>query len=211
VLEHQSLPDTLRQTLRRRILGNELPAGSRLVEADLAADYGVSRATVRQALRDLQSEGLVEISPRRHTMVIRMSPEDITDICHARYVLESAAAREAIEKLPGDFFTRLDRVIDDMARAAERGDVDEVVTGDTRFHQMIVKAAGRRRVAELWATMNAQMYTLMRFSLDRQGLNLPEVSHRHRTLAKALATRDAATVESAIRAHYLDPTPKEDQ
>jgi DNA-binding GntR family transcriptional regulator len=209
VLEHQSLPDTLRQTLRRRILNNELPAGSRLVEAGLAADYGVSRATVRQALRDLQSEGLVEISPRRHTMVIRMSADDITDICHARYVLESAAAREAIEALSGDFFARLDRVIDDMAAAAERGDVDEVVTSDTRFHQLIVKASGLRRVTELWETMNAQMYALMRSSLDRQGLELPEVAHRHRTLAKALATRDAAAIETAIRAHYLDPTPKE--
>jgi DNA-binding GntR family transcriptional regulator len=209
VLEHQSLPDTLRQTLRRRILGNELPAGSRLVEAGLAADYGVSRATVRQALRDLQSEGLVEISPRRHTMVIRMSPEDITDICHARYVLESAAAREAIDRMSGDFFILLDRVIEEMARAAERGDVDEVVTGDTRFHQMIVKASGRRRVTELWETMNAQMYALMRSSLDRQGLELPEVARRHRSLVKALATRDSAIIETAIRAHYLDPTPKE--
>jgi DNA-binding GntR family transcriptional regulator len=211
VLEHQSLPDTLRQTLRRRILNNELPAGSRLVEAGLAADYGVSRATVRQALRDLQSEGLVEISPRRHTMVIRMSPEDITDICHARYVLESAAAREAIERMSGDFFALLDEVVDDMARAAERGNVDEVVASDTRFHQMIVTASGRRRVTELWTTMNAQMYALMRSSLDRQGLELPEVAHRHRSLAKALATLDAATVETAIRAHYLAPTPKEDE
>jgi DNA-binding GntR family transcriptional regulator len=138
-----------------------------------------------------------------------MSPEDINDICHARYVLESAAAREAIERMSGDFFAQLDQVVADMADAAERGDVDEVVTNDTRFHAMIVAASGRRRVTELWTTMNAQMYALMRSSLDRQGIELPEVANRHRILAKALAGHDAATIESAIRAHYLDPTPKE--
>ncbi len=63
ILEHVSLPEAVGRRLRHRILNNELPAGTRLVEANLAAEFGVSRGTIRDAMRDLQSEGLIEIVP----------------------------------------------------------------------------------------------------------------------------------------------------
>ena len=71
-LEHVSLPSSVHRVLRRRILNNELGAGTRLVEANLALELGVSRTTVREALRQLAQEGLVEIFPRRHSVVTRM-------------------------------------------------------------------------------------------------------------------------------------------
>jgi DNA-binding GntR family transcriptional regulator len=205
VLEHLSLPDTVRLALRRKILNDELPAGTRLVEAGIAEDYGVSRATVRQALRDLANEGLVDISPRRHSMVTRMSPEDIQDICYARCVLETAAARDAVTNLPRGFFDRLDALVQEMAGAAEAGDMQELVDMDTRFHREIVLASGRRRLADLWETMNGHMYALMRSSLDRQRLAMSEAAGRHRLVVTALASGDPDQIESVIHAHYLEP------
>ncbi len=82
--------------LRHRILNNELPAESRLVEANIAAEFGVSRGTIRDAMRSLQAEGLIDIVPRRYSVVTRMSTEDAEDVCFARYVLEDAS-------LEGDF------------------------------------------------------------------------------------------------------------
>ncbi|RBQ16148.1 GntR family transcriptional regulator [Spongiactinospora rosea] len=205
MIEHLSLPDTVRLALRRKILNNELPAGTRLVEAGIADDYGVSRATVRQALRDLQNEGLVDISPRRYTMVTRMSPEDIHDICYARCVLETAAARDALARLPDGFFARLERIIEEMAAAAEAGDILELVDIDTRFHHEIVRASGRRRLGDLWSTMNGHMYALMRSSLDRRHLAMPEAVARHRHVIDALAGGDLKLIETVIHDHYLQP------
>jgi len=81
ILEHVSLPEAVGRRLRHRILSNELPAGTRLVEANLASEFGVSRGTIRDAMRGLQSEGLIEIVPRRYSIVTRMSMQDAEDVC----------------------------------------------------------------------------------------------------------------------------------
>ena len=91
ILEHVSLPEAVGRALRHRILNNELPAETRLVEANLAAEFGVSRGTIRDAMRSLQAEGLIAIVPRRYSVVTRMSTEDAEDVCFARYVLEDAS------------------------------------------------------------------------------------------------------------------------
>ena len=91
ILEHVSLPEAVGRALRHRILNNELPAETRLVEANLAAEFGVSRGTIRDAMRILQAEGLVAIVPRRYSVVTRMSPDDAEDALFARYVLEEAS------------------------------------------------------------------------------------------------------------------------
>ncbi len=93
ILEHVSLPEAVSRALRRRILNNELPADSRLVEANLAAEFGVSRGTIRDAMRSLHAEGLIAIVPRRYSVVTRMSPGDAEDVCFARYVLEDGSVQ----------------------------------------------------------------------------------------------------------------------
>src|SRR5262245_18180259 len=87
VLQHRSLPESVHQVLRLRILNNELPAGTPLIELNLADEFGVSRTNVRAALRELAAERLIEVRPRRQTIVTRMSAEDIEEACYARYVL----------------------------------------------------------------------------------------------------------------------------
>lgn len=206
---HPSLPDAVRLALRRRIINNELPAGSRLLEARLAEEFGVSRTTLRSALRDLRNDGLVEIAPRRGCFVARMDPTDIRDICFARYVLEAGAAAEL--RADAALLDALDAALDAMAGAAARGDLDAIVEADTRLHGLIVETSGRRRVAELWHELDGQMGSLMRSSLERQGLSLREVVQRHRTLLDALASGRRATIVKAIREHYLDSGPGRDE
>lgn len=203
MLEHHSLPESVRRDLRRRILNNELSAGTRLVETNLAAELGVSRTTVRQALRELQFEGLVEIHPRRYSVVTRMSAEDAEDVCYARYALEAGATRESLLGPTEELRRSLESVLQDMADAASRGDVSALVEIDTHFHGIIVRSSGRRRLAELWSSMDSQMGALMRSSLDRQHIELAEVVERHHRVLAAIATGSPAEVEAAIYAHYI--------
>ncbi|HTW18850.1 MAG TPA: GntR family transcriptional regulator [Mycobacteriales bacterium] len=202
-LNHVSLPDAVRLTLRRRILNAEIPAGARLVETQLAAEFEVSRTTIRQALRDLQSEGLVELAPRRHCVVTRMDEKDATDVLYARYTLELGAVREWMQNRPPGFDDELRRELDAMQLAAENNDTLAAVEADTRFHGLLVAAGNRNRLDQLWHTLDGQMGALMRSSLERQHSDLADLAQRHVDLARIISSRDPEEIEAALREHYL--------
>jgi DNA-binding GntR family transcriptional regulator len=203
VLEHLSLPETVRRDLRRRILNDQLPAGTRLVEGNLAAELGVSRATIRSAMRELAAEGLIEISPRRHSVVTRMSAEDARDVCYARYVLELGAARQITPQRRGELGEAMAIALAAMDEAAENGDVEAMVEADILFHRSILDVSGARRLRDLWETVNGQMGALMRAAIDRQHLDLGDVRGLHELVRVALTTGSARQVELSLKSHYL--------
>lgn len=212
MIAHQSLPEIVRETLRRRILNNELAAGERLTEASLAAEFGVSRTTLRSALTGLQNDRLVEFSPRRGCWVARMTRTEIEDACYARYLLESGAMGEERAVIDDKLLAALGTELDAMVRAVESGDLAEAVECDTRLHGVLIEAGGRTRLAELWHSLDGQMGALMRSSLEFQGGDLTQVIDRHRSLIEAVATRDRPTIAAALKDHYLVPkTFAEDQ
>lgn len=207
MIPHLSLPDEVHLTLKRRILNNELTAGERLVESNLAAEFGVSRTTLRSALRELKNEGLVEISPRRGCFVARMSQAEVEDACYARYLLEAGAICEVTSKVDESLLSSVDKELHEMQAAAAAGDVAVIIEVDTRLHGLIVEAGGRARVSDLWHALDGQMGSLMRSSLDRQGIDLFEAVNRHRVLLEALRTRRRSVIGRAIKDHYVDPPP----
>jgi DNA-binding GntR family transcriptional regulator len=203
MLEHVSLPEAVGRELRHRILNNELPAETRLVEANLAAEFGVSRGTIRDAMRSLQAEGLIAIVPRRYSVVTRMSPEDAEDVCYARYVLEDASVGAGLWGQRDCVVDGLRALLGEMAAAAAANDTDALVELDTRFHQLLVDPSGRRRLIDLWSMLNSQMGALMRSEIERQGIDLNEAVERHRVLTEVVATGDAAALRRALWDHYL--------
>ncbi len=202
-LEHLSLPDAVCRTLRRRILNAEIPAGARLVETQLAEEFEVSRTTIRQALRDLQAEGLVDLAPRRHCVVTRMEEETARDVLFARYTLELGAASEWAEHGDVGLKADLDAVIEVMERAATENDTLAAVEADTHFHGTIVAAGHRPRLEQLWHTLDGQMGALVRSALERQQSDLSDLTGRHVDLAQAFASGDRDVIAKALRDHYL--------
>ena len=205
MISHLSLPEAVRLTLRRRILNGELAAGERLIEASLAAEFGVSRTTLRSALMELKNDRLVEFSPRRGCWVARMTPTEIEDACFARYLLESGAVTEERAIIDDNLVTALGRELDAMAEAVAAGDLAETIESDTRLHGLLVSAGGRTRVAELWHELDGQMGALMRSSIEFQGSELADVVGRHRSLIDAVRTRDLTLIAAALQDHYLNP------
>jgi len=203
ILEHVSLPEAVGRALRRRILNNELPADTRLVEANLAAEFGVSRGTIRDAMRSLQAEGLIAIVPRRYSVVTRMSPEDAEDVCFARYVLEDASFDHGFGASRKDLIRNLRLALEHMSVAARTDDMDALVASDTRFHELLIDVSGRRRIKDLWSMLNSQMGALMRAEIDRQGIGLLEAVERHRGIMEAVTDGDVTRLRQEIRDHYL--------
>jgi DNA-binding GntR family transcriptional regulator len=203
MLEHVSLPEAVVRALRHRILNNEIPAETRLVEANLAAEFGVSRGTIRDAMRSLQAEGLIAIVPRRYSVVTRMSVEDAEDVCYARYVLEDASMSTGWRHSGTELTRALRAAIERMEGAAQAGDMDLLVEWDTRFHGLLVDVSGRDRLKQLWSMMNSQMGALMRSEMERQGISLSEAAHRHREVLDAVRSGDNERLHEALREHYL--------
>jgi DNA-binding GntR family transcriptional regulator len=210
MLDHVSLPEAVGRALRYRILNNELPAETRLVEANLAAEFGVSRGTIRDAMRSLQAEGLIAIVPRRYSIVTRMSTQDAEDVCYARWALEDASVSEGFGEQHGELVKALRGALDQMAAAAAADDMDALVECDTRFHELLLDTSGRRRLKDLWRMLNSQMGALMRSEIERQGIDFAEAVERHRTFLAAVENDDTPELRAAVRDHYLAGFPEHD-
>jgi DNA-binding GntR family transcriptional regulator len=211
MLDHVSLPEAVGKALRHRILNNEIPADTRLVEANLAAEFGVSRATIRDAMRSLQAEGLIAIVPRRYSVVTRMSLEDAEDVCFARYALELASLDKGFGPGRKDLARSLRLALDHMSVAARTDDLDALVASDTVFHEVLMDVSGRRRLKDLWSMLNSQMGALMRAEIDRQGIGLADAVERHRGILEAVTEGDLDRLREELRVHYMmgfpDPGP----
>jgi DNA-binding GntR family transcriptional regulator len=203
MLERVSLPEAVARALRHRILNNVIPAETRLVEASLAAEFGVSRGTVRDALRSLQAEGLIEIVPRRYSVVTRMSAQDAEDICYARYVLEDASLGQGLRHPGPVLASGLQAAMADMAAAAAADDLDSLVAGDIRFHRQLVELSGRRRLIQLWSNLDSQIGAVLRAEIERRGTGLDGVLQRHTELSGSLLAGDSDQARAALRDHYL--------
>ncbi|MGO8956839.1 MAG: GntR family transcriptional regulator [Streptosporangiaceae bacterium] len=207
MLEHVSLPEAVGRALRHRILNNELPAETRLVEASLAGEFGVSRGTIRDAMRSLQAEGLIAIVPRRYSVVTRMSREDAEDVCFARFVLEDASVESGLGTRRKELVKALRLAMDHMSIAARTDDMDALVASDTQFHELLIDVSGRRRLKDLWNMLNAQMGALMRSEIERQGIGLEDAVERHRGLLEAVSDGDIPRLRKELRDHYLTGFP----
>ena len=203
ILEHLSLPEAVGRRLRHRILNNELPAGTRLVEANLAAEFGVSRGTIRDAMRGLQSEGLIEIVPRRYSIVTRMSMQDAEDVCYARYVLEDASVAGGLGQRRKELSRSLRLALEHMSAAAVTDDLDALVDSDTKFHEQLIDVSGRRRLKDLWSMLDSQMGALMRSEVERQGIGLMDAVDRHGYLLEAVESGNVGRLRLVIRQHDL--------
>lgn len=208
ILEHVSLPEAVTRALRHRILNNELPAGSRLTEASLAAEFGVSRSTIRDAMRSLQVERLIEAVPRHSSVVTRMSTDDAEDVCYARYVLEIASLDRGFGPSPADLVRELRLALERMFVAARLHDLDALVESDTQFHEALIDVSGRRRLKDLWFVLNSQMGAVMRIGLERQGIEMTETVQQHVSLAGAVSDGDLPRLRAELRSHYLGSSPR---
>jgi DNA-binding GntR family transcriptional regulator len=173
-------------------------------------EFGVSRGTIRDALRTLQAEGLIEIVPRRYSVVIRMSAKDAEDVCYARYVLEDASLEGGFTGRRNELVKSLRLVMEHMSVAARLNDMDALVDSDTQFHQLLIELSGRRRLKDLWSILNSQMGAVMRAELERQNIVMTETVERHRGILEAVTEGDLRRLRTELRHHYLSGFPEFD-
>ncbi len=211
-LEAASLVDLAARRLRAEILSGELAPGARIVEEQLTRRFGTSRAPLREALRLLGQQGLVEHLPRRGVRVTRLSPRDIDELFTLRDALEQFAVRCAAARPSND--TRLDAMaaaVAAMERATAEGDTVAQDAAHRAFHLALVAGSGHRHLIDVYEPVILKLQLYMATNMRREAVQRPRVEGplRHRRLYDAVQGGDLATILDELSQHgartYLVP------
>jgi DNA-binding GntR family transcriptional regulator len=205
-------PRVLRQevlsALRAAILANEIPAGARLLEAEIAARVGVSRAPVREAIRHLEQEGLVEFFPHRGAVVVGLPETEIDAIYELRAIIEGRAMAAVTGTIGDRELTTLEALIAEMRAVLPGRDVEAVADVDLRFHGLIVEWSGLTLLRHIWASLDGLVRVRSYQALDRPGKAaryfLKNAATSHVVLVDALRTGDPERAAEAARQHVLE-------
>lgn len=183
----KSLREYAYDELRARIVGLELPPGTRLIERDLADELNVSRIPLREAMQRLREDGLVVVVPRQGAIVSPFTVDDVRDLFDVRESLEVLAARLAAERADDIGLERLAAQLD-VARTATR-DRDEaaIAAANARFHVIIVDLAANPLLESLLRPLEARVQWLFHLTRDRDAT---VQCHEHEDLLAAIAAHD---------------------
>jgi DNA-binding GntR family transcriptional regulator len=186
--------------LREAIVAMELPPGARLSENELAAQLGVSRTPVREALIRLRDEQLVEIAPQRGTFVTPISVRGVRDAQFVREALECAAVRLAAERATDDDVTELWAMIDAQHRSRDTGDVEAFYLLDEAFHARLSDLSGHPIASTIAQRAKGHLNRVRRLSLPLPNY-IEEMIAEHEAVVTPVAAHDADTAENALRHH----------
>lgn len=188
------------ESLREAIFDGRLKEGDRLVETNIAEIMGVSRTPVREALRQLELEGLAVNIPRRGTVVKGISMEDAVEIYDMREVLEGLAVRLACLNISRGQLLCLKQVVNDMEECIQHDDRNQYNKLHNEFNMIIIQASNNKRLVENMEHIYEYLTNLRNVSLENfQGRK--EALKEHREVLDALEKGDENLAESLTRQH----------
>ncbi|NMA33089.1 MAG: GntR family transcriptional regulator [Clostridiaceae bacterium] len=186
--------------IRNDILNGVYEPGESLVEMKLSEELGVSRTPVREALRQLELEGLVQFVPNRGVTVRGISPQDIQDIYTIRMMIEGLAARWAAEKITPDEMEELREAVDLEEFYTVKCNYGNLLRFDTRFHDIIFKASKSTPLMHTLSTFHSYVQKARKVSMSSPE-RAAEVLSEHKAIMQAIIDRDADRAEKLMTEH----------
>lgn len=201
-----TISQELTDILRRRVVRGELTPGTRIAEESIAREFGVSRGPVREALRQLEKDGLIVVEPFRGAIVVEISNEDLKGLLlPVRFVLERFAVEDALKVIQQRDLDQLQRVIDLMKEAvADGGDdlLQKLVDLDVEFHSTIIRLAGDFHAEQLWSTIEPRIRAGF-YQLGSLHSHPGIIVDEHEELLKVIRGGDLAEVLEVLDEHVL--------
>ena len=172
--EYLPLRDVVFNTLRDAILTGKLEPGERLMENQLAEKLGVSRTPIREALRMLELENLVELTPRKGAQVLDMSEKDVVNVLEIREVLEGLATQLACKKMTNELFQELKQAEQEMEQSVQQENIEKMVNADERFHDVIFLSTENEKLIQIFNNLKTQLDNIDMLNPDGTTYNLGE-------------------------------------
>lgn len=194
----QTISDEVYEHLRNEVLMGSLQPGQWLREQEIAETLNVSRTPVREAVRRLGQEGLLEISPNRGVRVRDLTSTEAVDTYEVRAMLEGRSARLAAQRVTPDQLERLRALLKEIARTPPEDYAAQIKADDT-FHNAIAELAGNEVLLEMIKLLNSR---ITRIKILTRDTNLSTTTqHQHEAIVDAVAAGDAERAEAAMREH----------
>jgi DNA-binding GntR family transcriptional regulator len=200
IQNHKLLSQRVYTVLKAAIIKGDLEVGAKLTEAKMAAQLGVSKTPVREALRQLAEEEFVRITPNQGVVVSKISIEDIKDFLQLRMALEGFAANLAAKRISKKEIKELEKYNEQMYKFATEKDLAAFAKENDKFHNLLLHASGNKRL-----TRTASNFTDIAYRFWLKSLNEPEKLksslEEHSNILTALKKKDPEQAERLTRIH----------
>ena len=196
-----SLMETAVESIRAAIISGQLPLGSKLSEQRLADTFGISRSPVRDALAALQSEGLVNISPKRGSFVFTPDLKEVDDLCEHRSILEIASVRRALTENKAPLIKGMSAAVSKMQVAITKANTDGYTKADMAFHNTLIQCGGNRSIAATYQRTIGPLMALRAHLFSAQDNTIDRSMAEHSALLTACENEDMPAVEAIIEEH----------
>ena len=197
-LNRRTAHESVTEALRLAILGGVLPAGSRLVQADLAAQFGVSNTPVREAMRELSVEGLIRFDPYRGAVVRTPTLDEVREVYEIRLLLEPVAMRKAASKITQVELEQAWSVQREMVNAE---DVGTWVLLNRRFHGTLITASASPRLAEIIGSLEDTATSQVALSIKADSRRMHDGNKEHEEMLRAFEQHDEDKLVQLIIQH----------
>lgn len=189
--------------IREAIVDGSYRFGEQLSEASLAASMGISKTPVREALLRLQGEGLVQVHPQRGSFVFSLDETGVRDVCRFREIVECAALAEAMRGDAAGLRKRLERNVEQMARAHEMHDLAALPRLDQAFHETIVDACGNPYLRASYALV-AHKIRALRSRLPEENERVGHCQANHERIVEGVRSADVERSQALLAEHIRD-------
>lgn len=201
-LDYRTLRENVSDEIRMKILSGKLVPGARIVEQELASEFGISRGPVREALRQLEEEGLVEYTRNAGCSVRQIGPEDIYEIYYMRANYEMMAVKLYGKAFPAETLGRMQRILNQMTQLDCEA-YREVFELDNRFHEQIMDLVPFKRLKKAWEDLSYGNIVIG-YNMFVNRKDVTEIQYRiHEKLLKVCQSCNLDEIIQAILDHYL--------
>ncbi len=202
LLRSSSLASAVQQEIERTILNGELAPGAKLNEAELAERMGVSRGPVREALRMLETAGLVRQEKNRGAFVRHVALDEALEIFDLRAMMEEAVGRALASAVTAAQLKTAHALVEAMGRAVKAGDADAYHLLNLEFHDRLVEFAGNRKLTAMYRQLINELSLFRRMNLA-DGASMPLSASEHDGIVKAIASGNPERAGRAMREHVV--------
>ena len=199
-IDRRTLSQRLVEDLRQMILDGDLKPGQRLQEAELSGLFGVSRTPLREALKALSSEGLVEIAPNKGARVSELSLEELAETFPVMGALEALAGELAARNARDDEITRLRDLHAEIVSHYEAGELKAYFVANQRFHEGLLAAAHNATLSQHYHQLAGRVRQA-RYQANLSARRWAQSVAEHETIMAALEARDGEVLAKTLRAH----------
>lgn len=199
--QRTTTPDGVHRVLRAAILDGTVPQGGQLREAHIAADLGISRSPLREALTRLEEEGLVVKIPFRGAFVVEVSAQDVAEIASIRLRVEPLAGELSMETLRGPERDRLTGTLEELRRATEHNDIPASIDAHLRLHRLFYDHSGHSILQSLWNGWESKLRLYL--AVDHRSYpDLHDLAHEHEGLVAPLLDGDVDGFQRQVAHHF---------